>query len=202
MSQISTPPLAFIPGPSGGPSKIVIQIDPTWPYIANWQSPTGLSYLEVENFSYEDGIQEGQGVLYDHEQVTGRAEPYLTYQGTDALIYTIPFVLHADGDNGETNIAVVINNEVIGPLNFLNSLKQPFRLGTAGGRKTSHAPPPVLVTMGSYFQARGVVTDFSGHAREVFDSLSLRPHRIDCSLTLQVVRSSISDFYPVDRRFV
>lgn len=184
------------------PPNITVQIDPAWVHADSWVSPINRNYVEIVNFSYENGIGESQNVGYEKESPAGRAESYAVYQCTDSRVFQIPFTLFAACDDGETDIQAAIRKEVMDPYNFFNALKQPWRIGQANGSfRPTYAPPPVLVTMGQFFTARCVVVDFNGNACGVFDSLSLLPHKIDCTLVLQVARRTLPDRYDGKRVF-
>jgi hypothetical protein len=165
-----------------------LQIDPAYPYADKWTHPQG-DKLSVVYFDTEGGISETTTPNYSDSEVVGRAEPFKTFSGTGSKEIAITFNFKAQGERS-------IKDEVIYPARFLDALKYPM-----SGSRISYPPPPCLLTIGSLFMARVVITAADITWEAPFEVDTLLPHGASVPVTFAVVRNSGNLDYNFDGIF-
>lgn len=169
-----------------------VQIDPQWPYRAIWREDTELG--EKLSFAFIDlseGFSENVSPNYADTDVVGRAEQYKTFVGTSNREIPLTFRFQAQGlptTALSADIAAVCEAEVVAPALWLDALKHPV-VDAAG---LSHAPPPVLLTVGRLIPAaRCIVTQADVTWKEPFDPETLLPYGAEVQVVFTVVRRAI-----------
>jgi hypothetical protein len=180
------------------------------------QNPIGRK-LSFAFLDFEAGISENAPPQYADTDVVGRAEQYKTYVGTANREYNLTFKFQAQGlgqnagtptasrdaaknaGNGpegnraaakvtRTALATILEQEVVNPALWLDALQQP--VVTPDG--LSHAPPPVLVTVGRLIPtSRCIVLAAPPTWLQPFDPETLLPFAAEVGVTLTVVRKNI-----------
>jgi hypothetical protein len=180
--------------------RVLVAIDPTWAYYDAWaaQSASGLLLYEIGNIRTDAGLFPSSSPDYSSEQGFNRNEPFRSFSGNSGERVSISFTLSTDGSR-DRNVADDIESDVMRPATFFKSLLVAWR---TPGDGVTHGPPPVIVTAGTAFSLRGVITEFDAKGDEVVDPLTCLAHRLECTLTVESARRSIPPAYPADRRFV
>ena len=155
---------------------------------------------------------------YADTEVVGRAEQYKTFVGATNRIYQLTFKFQAQGLSKNTalaqstrvavarrlaggpgrsvavdavsraQLALLLETEVVDPVYWLEALKHPV-IGNGG---LSHAPPPVLLTVGRLIPtSRCVVIAATPQWMLPFDPDTLMPYAAEVQVTFAVVRKEI-----------
>ena len=199
-----------------------VRIDPHWPYVKSFYGPdTGNPIGDKLSFTFLDleaGISEDMQPNYADTEVVGRAEQYKTFVGATNRIYQLTFKFQAQGilssalslaaaaralnarlgfgpfgnaaqvKQAESDRALILEREVVNPMYWMEALKHPI-IGNGG---LSHAPPPVLLTVGRLIPtSRCVVVSATPTWQLPFDPETLLPFAGEVAVTFAVVRRDI-----------
>lgn len=202
---------------------LTIRVDPSWPHLKAFLdgNPFGASG-DRQSFAFIDleaGISEEAPPNYADTEVVGRAEQYKTFVGSANREYQFTIRFQAQGlpenitalagDRGAIarriaggpgrSVAVdavtreqfllLLEKEVVNPALWLEALQHPV----IGNGDLSHAPPPVLLTVGRLIPTvRCIVTGATPTWKEPFDPETLMPFAAEVPLTLTVVRRTFA----------
>lgn len=178
--------------------RILVAVDPSWPYYDVWQSPSGKKFHEVTNLDVEAGIDWTTTASYEENAGVGRVEAVRSFQSANGVESGFSFVLQATDEDQSGDIITATQKEVIEPFMFFESLKRPFVTPQDG---ISHGPPPIIVIMGQFATIRGLCFAFTVVGNPMFDPKTVLPHRMECQFTVISTQRKITPFYPPDRRF-
>ena len=203
-------------------SLCTVRVDPSWPHKKAFFGPgTGNPIGDTLKFTFLDleaGISEDMQPNYADTEVVGRAEQFKTFVGATNRIYQLTFKFQAQGLSANTalnpstrrlvaerlaggpgrsvavdavsqaQLALLLETEVVDPVYWLEALKHPV-IGNGG---LSHAPPPVLLTVGRLIPtSRCVVIAATPQWTVPFDPDTLMPYGAEVAVTFAVVRKEI-----------
>lgn len=191
-----------------------VRVDPTWPYLDLWDGGELGDVLRVTFFDFDEGITEASAVAYANQDILGRAETLMSYTGTSSREVPLTFRFRAQGQlasgagerAGGSNLTSINNptqvdssgrqardrtssvrntltREVRTPALWLEALKYPV-IDAAG---IAHAPPPVILSIGSLLTMRAVVTNAQIQWLAPFDPETLLPFGADVSVSFTAV---------------
>lgn len=167
-----------------------LRVDPTWPYFKDWTAvssrPQGTLFF---TFIEVDEITESAAVNYSETEIIGRAESFLTYQGTANREITLPLGFRAQGRGG-VDLKTSIEHEVMQPARWLDSLKYPF-IDIQG---ISHAPPPLILTIGELLTMRCVLSAADIVWLAPFDPGSHLPLAATVAATFRATHRSLGNY--------
>lgn len=168
-----------------------LRIDPTWPYYRQWkqQSPVIGAQLNFTFANYDDGITEECSPQYAPTDILGRAEGFRTYVGTANRQVSVVFTFLAQGV-GANDYYTAINNEVVAPARWLDSLKFPF-VDDSG---ISHAPPPCIITMGQLLILRVILESATIRWMPGWDTQTMLAHVAEVSCTFTAVHTNLGNY--------
>ena len=189
------------------------------------QNPHLERTLEFNFFDNEAGIIESSNVNYNDIDIIGRPEAFKVYASTTNKEIQLSLHFQAQGldltgsssrsrssfgDNVSTVFlslddmssvesddldVAVIQDEVINPVRFLDSLKYPI---VDEESEISFAPPPCLLQLGQLFLGRVVVTEVQIVWKAPYDPLTFLPLGADVQLAVAVVRTVPTNYYVPD----
>lgn len=194
-----------------------IEIDPGWTHLPYWLEENRVGRkLSFAFLDFEADISEESSPNYADTEVVGRAEQFKTFTGLSNREFQLTFKFQAQGLPQNTagfeavrglialqiaggpgrsvevdavtraQLATVLEDEVVNPALWLDALKHPV----IGAGDLSHAPPPVLVTVGRLIpSSRCLLTGGSPIWKPPFDPETLLPFGAEFAATFTVVRT-------------
>lgn len=176
--------------------RLTLRVDPHWPHITLWNNLRGNTIGDKLKFTFvdfEEGIQEAAPANYSPQDVIGRAESYQTYVGQQTREITLTFKFRVQGEKFSDLIAA-IQQEVLFPVRWLDALQHPI---IDPSSQLSHAPPPLLLTIGRnilpLFVGRVIMIGAAITWQPPFEPRLLIPHGADVACIFRVVRSQIKN---------
>lgn len=165
-----------------------VSIDETW---TGGELDPPFSATRSLNFAFlelEDGITESSSPEWNDTSVIGRAEAYKSYMGGSNKEIPLTFRFRAqmgtpDDANAQALEGVGPIPEVMFPVRWLEALKNPV---TRNG--LSHAPPPLILTIGDLLVARCVMQNCEVTWEAPFEPVTMHPHGASVQCTFSVVR--------------
>jgi hypothetical protein len=191
MSQFDGPAMGDFPGIDPAVVNVSLQVDPTYQHRGLFiqRAPGGMTRVSaVFSMMAEEGITEDASVNYARSDVLGRIEQFLTFTSADnkTIPFTWVFICQGVGESpGQPGAGGGPFGDVVVPARWLEFLKFPFR-GNAG---LSHAPPPLLLTIGRLLAARVVMTDCTIRWMAPFEPATHYPMMAEVQCTMTVTRS-------------
>ena len=183
---------------------MLIEIDRNWRLEHRAlvdQNPHLERTLEFTFFDNESGITESSQVNYNDIDIIGRPEAYKVYASTTnkeiqlALHFQAQGIEFTRGGEDQERRVAVIQDEVVNPVRFLDSLKYPI---VDVDSKISFAPPPCLLQLGQLFLGRVIVTDVGIVWKAPYDPDTFLPLGADVQLSVAVVRTVPTNYYVPD----
>lgn len=219
MSGVSSLPAYFPDGPDTGFVNITVEIDRIWrdqkvgaatrgSLFARGLDPdegvgSGVSDEAIYTFQGlftnigDEGFAEAMGVQYAATEITGRGEPYQTFQAGESKQIALTFCLEArQAESEEAPYA----RDNLSPFHVMfwtrwfEALKQPIYHADPAYDRT-YAPPPVILTVGRLLIARCLVTAVDSKWLPPFEPGTMYPHGAELGVTFTVVRAAAAGSY-------
>ncbi len=184
--------------PNSGYVNVTVRLDPNWTYIDLWKEVfeehlhlgaanphkrrDGVAFTALF-IELEEGFEESFEANYSETDVVGRAEAYMTYTGGSNKEVPLTFQFHVQDGSPLA--------EVVRPARWLDSLKLPVVDIKA---KVSHAPPPLLLQVGSLLIMRCVLATANIQWKSPFEPGTMYPHGAEVQCTFRSVRSPASAY--------
>lgn len=140
------------------------------------------TYRDIDrvNFMYtmEEFGPSGEEANWEEVPIIGRSEPFQNYANTSARSWSLTFEFYAQGVNPNTNLTQAIEDEVLKPVHFLESLKFPIRKGNG----MVADPATCFLIIGNLVRERVICISAEPKYMEPFEPVTFLPMRaqVDC----------------------
>lgn len=177
--------------------QLSVMIDPNYVYKSLWDSIHNETRVDAIFMELAEGITETATVQYDEEHIVGRASSILSFMGVSARQIPLTFRFHVQGrsdftsgDPDQEMISDAIHQEVLTPVKFLEALKFPV----IDGMGLAHAPPPVILTIGSLSRMRAIVHECQITWQAPWLIEEMLPYGADVQVTFVEVEPLVGNF--------
>lgn len=170
--------------------RLSVRLDPIWlgRHSGLWSHPLG-TQISPTYIDWESGVAEAAAPNYADTDIVGRGEMFKHWISTGNKDFSLTFKFRVQGRG-----SFALRQEVLYPARWLDKLKYPVY---DSGAQLSYAPPPVMLTIGTFLQVRCVITDANIQWIEPFETDTLLPHGADVPVTFTVTRKLNDDMgYP------
>jgi hypothetical protein len=193
----------------GDPSyvNVTLQIDPNW-YLLSLLSDSNQAQFLYTSLTFvfvslgEQGFSEAVNVNYATTDIVGREEQYYTYMGTSNRQIAMTFHFITQGEPAAQPNSYLVSTppeqqqgytgkggpqlETVLPARWIDSLKYPV----VDNNGLSHAPPPLILTVGDLLAARVVLSQSSLQWLPPFEPGTMNPFGAELACTFTVVRAA------------
>jgi acyl-CoA synthetase (AMP-forming)/AMP-acid ligase II len=194
VAQIGSPPTTLAMPLT---SIITLRVDPTWAYYADWvdNAPASIGASFSPTFlDFDSGFEISSSPNYQDVAPVGRAESFKTYVGNSNRELSILFQFRAQGLGATANqnqqLYNAIQNEVLLPCRWLESLKYPF----IDAQGISHAPPPLILVLGQILTMRCLLMAGNPKYMAPFDPVTGLPMSAEFAVQLVSISPSMGNY--------
>jgi hypothetical protein len=154
------------------------------------------TYQDIDRVNFQYTMEEfgpsGEEANWEEVPIIGRSEPFQNYANTAARSWQITFEFYAQGLHTE-NLVQAINDEVMRPVHFLESLKFPVRKGNG----MVADPATCFLIIGNLVRERVICISAEPRYKEPFEPTTFLPMYAQVECEFRVVNQYPREAYDV-----